>query len=61
MKNWKTTLSALGVALGAIGKAIGEYSTGGFGAVDWGFLFTAIAGATGLSFAKDFNVSGTGK
>jgi len=61
MKNWKTSIAALGVVLGAIGKAIGEYTTGGLPAVDYGFLFTALSGALGLSVAKDFNVSGTKK
>jgi len=61
IKNWKTTLGAAGVVLGALGKGIGEYLSGGLAAVDWGFIFTAVSGAIGLGFAKDFNVSGKKK
>jgi hypothetical protein len=61
MKNWKTTIAALGLLLAALGKAIGEYTSGGVSAVDFSVLLGAISGSVGLFAAKDFNVSGTGK
>lgn len=61
MKNWKTTASGIAALLAAISKAITEYATGGFAAVDFAGFATALAVGFGLLFAKDFNVTGTGK
>jgi hypothetical protein len=61
MKNWKTTLAALGVLLGALAKVISEYTSSGIAGVDFSFLIAAFSSAVGLFAAKDFNVTGVGK
>ncbi len=57
MKSWKTTVAGIGVILAAIGKAIGEYTTGGIAAIDFAVLFGAISAGGGLLIARDNNVT----
>jgi hypothetical protein len=58
MKNWKTSLAGISAGLLALGKAIGEYASGGFAAIDFSTLSVGLTAAAGLLFAKDHNVTG---
>lgn len=56
--SWKTTLAGVGAILGALSVAIAQYSSGGFAAVQWGMLLTAVVAGVGLILAKDAGVTG---
>jgi hypothetical protein len=58
MKNYKTTLSGIGVICAALGNAITEYLAGGFPAVNIPVLIAGLSTGIGLLFAKDMNVTG---
>lgn len=51
MKNWKTTLSGIGVILAAVGNALHDYL--GTGTLDVGVTFAAIVAGIGLIHAAD--------
>ena len=57
MTNHTTILGILAIAGGIIAAATQYFTGGGFGAVKWGEVFTAITAGVGLIFAKNFNVS----
>jgi hypothetical protein len=55
--NWKTSLAGLGILLATLGTAIGQYTSGGFSAVDVKLLLAGLAAATAAFAAKDADVS----
>lgn len=56
-KSWKTTVAGIGLILSGLAKAVGEYASGGFNAIQWQTLIAAFIAGFGLIFAKDASVS----
>lgn len=57
VKSWKTTVTGVFAILTALGVAFGQYASGGFAAVQWEILITAVLAGVGLIFAKDAGVT----
>ena len=60
-KNWKTTVAGIAAILTVVGTGMTQFTNGGFQAVTWEAVVVGLMSGIGLIFAKDFNVSGTGK
>jgi protein-S-isoprenylcysteine O-methyltransferase Ste14 len=57
IKSWKTTAAGILAILTALGVAFSQYLSGGFAAVQWEVLITAVLAGIGLIAAKDAGVS----
>lgn len=57
MTSPKTTIAGILAIVGALVAAGSQWTTGGFGAINWTVLVTAIVTGVGLILAKDFNVT----
>ncbi len=57
VKSWKTTVMGVFAILTALGVAFSQYASGGFAAIQWEVLLTAVMAGVGLIFAKDAGVS----
>ncbi len=55
--SWKTSLAGIGLILGGLGTAIGQFASGGWAAVDLKILLGAVVAGLGLIVAKDAGVS----
>lgn len=58
-KNWKTTLAGVGTLLTAVAQIITAVANGTM--PNWEVVIPLVIGGFGLLFAKDYNVTGTGK
>jgi len=55
--SWKTTVAGIVAIVIAVGNALVQFLQGGFAAVSWEVLLTAVVAGIGLISAKDAGVS----